>query len=130
LVILNLRSAAAHGATLYPRTRFVAARPRNGLWTARLEDTASGARFEARARVLVNAAGPWVESVARCSGGLPSQASVQLVKGSHIVVPRVHDGGHALILQNDDRRIVFAIPYERRFTLVGTTDVAVSRIDE
>ncbi len=130
LVILNLLSAAAHGATLYPRTRFVAARRRNGRWTARLEDTARGTRFEVVAPVLVNAAGPWVESVARCSGGEPAHAPVQLVKGSHIVVPRVHDGEHALIVQNDDRRIVFAIPYERAFTLIGTTDVAISRIDE
>ncbi len=130
LVILNLRSAREHGATLLPRTRFLAARRRNGGWLATLEEVRSGTRFEWAARVLVNAAGPWVQPVLEASGGSVVRASLQLVKGSHIVVPRVHASQHAYILQNDDRRVVFVIPYEREFSLIGTTDVAITRMDQ
>lgn len=129
LVILNLRSAAAHGATLYPRTRFVGAKPEGGRWRATLE-RADGRREVVVARTLVNAAGPWVESVAAAAGGRSPRASVQLVKGSHIVVRRIHPHAHALILQNDDRRVVFAIPYEEEFTLIGTTDLRVDTIEQ
>ena len=125
LVILNLRSAQAHGALLMPRTRFVSAERRDGHWQATIEDARTGARGTLRARVLVNAAGPWVKPVLDATGGGHVPARVQLVKGSHIVVPRAYPGEHAFILQNHDKRIVFMIPYERRFTLIGTTDVAV-----
>jgi glycerol-3-phosphate dehydrogenase len=74
------------------------------------------------ARILVNAAGPWVGNVIAASGG-NSRAHVRLIKGSHIVVPRMFEGDQAFILQNEDRRVVFVIPYEGRFTLIGTTDV-------
>lgn len=129
LVILNLKSARAHGATLLPRTRLVTATRDNGRWRATLENAISGRRFELSARVLVNAAGPWVKSVAEST---ESQvvARVRLVKGSHIVVPRVHPGEHACILQNTDRRVVFMIPYEEAHTLIGTTDVAIDAMDE
>lgn len=130
LVILNLRSALAHGATLMPRTRLLAARRHEGRWLATLEEVRGGARFETRARVLVNAAGPWVGPVLDACGGSAAPAAVRLVKGSHIVVPRVHAGEHAYILQNDDHRIVFVIPYEHDYSLIGTTDVAVSGTDE
>ncbi|MBN9463242.1 MAG: glycerol-3-phosphate dehydrogenase [Burkholderiales bacterium] len=130
LVILNLRSALAHGAALMPRTRLIAARRHGGRWLATLEDVRSGVRFETAARVLVNAAGPWVGPVLEACGGSTAPAAVRLVKGSHIVVPRVHAGEHAYILQNDDRRVVFVIPYERAFSLIGTTDVAVSGMEE
>jgi glycerol-3-phosphate dehydrogenase len=80
---------------------------------------------------LVNAAGPWVKQVLNERLGQPSTDAVRLVRGSHIVVPRLYEGEHAFILQNDDRRAVFMIPYEERFTLVGTTDVALEadRVD-
>ena len=130
LVILNLRSAQAHGAVLMPRTRFIGAQRRDGAWRATIEPARAGARRELRARVLVNAAGPWVTTVLEAAGGSQEPARVQLVKGSHIVVPRVHAGEHALILQNPDRRIVFMIPYEQRFTLIGTTDISVASLDE
>lgn len=129
LVILNLRSAQLHGAAILARTRFVSAHARDGSWRATIED-ASGARETIEARTLVNAAGPWVETVASAAGGRSNRASVQLVKGSHVVVPRVHPQAHAYILQNDDRRIVFVIPYEQDFTLIGTTDVRVATIDD
>ena len=130
LVILNLRSAQQHGATVMARTRFVAARRVDGGWQATVEDTASGTRRSLRARVLVNAAGPWVRPVLDATGDGGVRAGVQLVKGSHIVVPRAYGGEHAYILQNDDQRIVFMIPYERDFTLIGTTDVAVASVAE
>jgi glycerol-3-phosphate dehydrogenase len=123
LVILNLRSAVEHGATVLPRTRLVEAHREAGIWSAALA-SADGEQL-VTARVLVNAAGPWVGEVIERTGSRMPAAKVQLVKGSHIVVPRVHDGEHAYILQNTDRRIVFIIPYLDRWSLIGTTDVAV-----
>lgn len=130
LVILNLLSAAAHGATVLPRTRLGAARRAAGTWHATLESASTGAQREVTARVLVNAAGPWVDKVVERSGGDMRHARVRLVKGSHIVVPRLHAGDHAYILQNTDKRIVFVIPYLDRWSLIGTTDVPVERADQ
>jgi glycerol-3-phosphate dehydrogenase len=76
------------------------------------------------ARAIVNASGPWVKEVLNAHLAQPSRDEVRLVKGSHIVVPRVYAGDHAFILQNDDKRVVFMIPYEEQYTLIGTTDVA------
>jgi glycerol-3-phosphate dehydrogenase len=123
LVILNLRSAAGHGATVLPRTRLVSARREAGVWSATLASAAGERRITAR--VLVNAAGPWVADVIGRTASAMPKARVQLVKGSHIVVPRVHDGEHAYILQNTDQRVVFIIPWLDRWSLIGTTDVAV-----
>jgi len=123
LVVLNALDAAERGADIRTRTRCVAARREGGLWRATIEDRRSGAAREVRARILVDAAGPWVKQFLEREAGLPARHSIRLVKGSHIVVPRLYEGAHAYILQNRDRRIVFAIPYEQRFTLIGTTDV-------
>lgn len=82
--------------------------------------------MEVAARGLVNAAGPWVREVLGGALGFNQSPGVRLVKGSHIVVPRLYRGDHAFILQNDDRRVVFVIPYEGRFTLIGTTDIPFS----
>lgn len=121
LVVLNARDAADRGATIATRTRFLGAARDGTGWTARIAD-ATGIERTVQARALVNAAGPWVaEVIGRVAGGR-SDRGVRLVKGSHIVVPRLYPGEHAFMLQNPDRRIVFAIPYEGRFTLVGTTD--------
>lgn len=138
LVVLNARSAASLGAQILTRTRVTSATRHREGWTVTLQDRsgysgAQAARPErtVTARVLVNAAGPWVQDVIDrrllLEGGLgiPSDSKVRLVKGSHIVVPRLHDKRHAFILQNPDRRIVFMIPYEREFTLIGTTDIAM-----
>jgi glycerol-3-phosphate dehydrogenase len=127
LVVLNARSAARHGATILTRTRCTGARREQGLWVVALEGESAVRSVTARA--LVNATGPWVKSVLEHELKLASPGKVRLVKGSHIVVPRIHDKRHAYILQNPDRRIVFLIPYEREFTLVGTTDVPVSGSD-
>jgi glycerol-3-phosphate dehydrogenase len=128
LVVLNARSAAALGATILPRTRLVSAKRENGRWVAKL-DPESGESRTVHAAAIVNAAGPWVRQVLDEALKVKLAASVRLVKGSHIVVPRIHSERHAFILQNPDRRVIFMIPYERQFTLVGTTDVPVTRDD-
>ena len=121
LVVLNARDAAERGAAIRTRTKVVSAAREGELW--RVETlSASGERQVIRARALVNAAGPWVAQVANATLGGQSPASVRLVQGSHIVVPRIFDGPQCYIFQNADNRIVFAIPYEQDFTLIGTTD--------
>jgi glycerol-3-phosphate dehydrogenase len=125
LVILNARAAADAGAAIHTRTRFLRAHREDGAWRARLLDRHTGIEREVRARVLVNAAGPWVREVMEGVLGNANGHGVRLVKGSHMVVPRLHDGNHAYILQGADRRVVFVLPYEGRFSLIGTTDVAV-----
>ncbi len=120
LVALCAVDAAERGAEIATRTACLSARRGEGLWQAALSDGRNVA-----ARALVNAAGPWAGQVLHRVTGTRNASPVRLVKGSHIVLPRLYPGDHAFILQNDDRRIVFAIPYEGRFTLVGTTDVPV-----
>ena len=122
LVVLNARDAADRGAEIATRTRFVAARRHQGIWRLTLEDQRTGATYEITARALVNAAGPWVTDVLRGVVGQNTPSPTRLVKGSHIVVERLFDHDRAYIFQNADGRICFAIPYERDFTLVGTTD--------
>jgi glycerol-3-phosphate dehydrogenase len=118
LVIANVLDAAARGAGVRARTEFLSAYRSGGLWRARLSRGA-----EVSARAVANVAGPWVKRVLNERLGQPSLDEVRLVQGSHVVLPRLYDGKHALILQNDDRRVVFMIPFEERFTLIGTTDV-------
>ena len=125
LVVLNARSAAAHGATILTRTRLASARREGEDWIATIESPAAGRR-ELRAAALVNAAGPWVKKVLDDGVKIDIPAKVRLVKGSHVVVPRIHEKRHAFILQNPDRRVIFLIPYEREYTLIGTTEVPVS----
>ncbi|KAA5609144.1 glycerol-3-phosphate dehydrogenase [Rhodovastum atsumiense] len=122
LVVLNAMDARARGAVICPRTRCLAACPEDGHWRVTLQDQGDGAIRTVAARALVNAAGPWVGQVIAgvFQAGIPAQ--VRLVKGSHIVVPRLFAHDRAYIFQNADRRIVFAIPYEQDFTLIGTTD--------
>ncbi len=124
LVVLNARDAARRGAAIAVRTAFQGAARDGAGWTCRLRDMASGAERQVRARALVNAAGPWVaEALAGCGPAPARRGGVRLVRGSHIVLPALYPGEQAYILQNDDRRVVFVIPYEGRFSLVGTTDV-------
>lgn len=128
LVIGNLRSARDRGAAIHARHRCVSARRADGLWQVELEEVASGQRKTLTARGLVNASGPWVKSWLDEVEGVATRKRVKLVKGSHIVVPKLHDGDHAFILQNSDQRIVFVIPYERDFSLIGTTDIALGGV--
>ena len=123
LVSLNALDAAERGATILTRTRFMDARREGGLWSATLRDETSGATRTVRARALVNAAGPWIARVMQDGFGRSDYSHLSLVKGSHIVVPRVHEGDHAYILQHPDKRVVFIIPFLERFSLIGTTDV-------
>ncbi len=118
LVVLNALDAKERGATISVGTKLVQARRDGAKWRATLEN---GEEIEARA--LVNAAGPWVSQVIEGALQTHSRKHVRLVKGSHLVVRKLYEGEHAYILQNPDGRIVFAIPYERDFTLIGTTDV-------
>lgn len=120
LVALNALDAAERGAVIRTRTRLTEAHREGDLWSATVED--AGGPRTVRARALVNAAGPWVADVIGRVPGARADRGVRLVKGSHIVLPRLYEGDHAFMLQNPDRRIVFAIPYEGEFTLVGTTD--------
>jgi glycerol-3-phosphate dehydrogenase len=121
LVVLNALDAAERGASIRTRCRFISATPVGERWRATIQNR--GAQAETvEARILVNAAGPWVEKVARQGLAQSGPRKLRLVKGSHIVVPRLYDGEQAYILQNSDRRIVFVIPFEQHFTLVGTTD--------
>ena len=123
LVVLNAMDAARHGAEIRVRTEVVSAARENGRWRVRLTDMRTGRRETISARVLINAAGPWISEVISKRIGLRSRYRTRLVKGSHIVVPRIFPQDHAYIFQNADQRIIFAIPYEHDFTLIGTTDV-------
>ena len=122
LVVLNARDAADRGATVKTRTRVAAARREYGLWTVELEDITSGERTTVRARMLVNAAGPWIDDVLGATLGRNNIHNVRLVQGSHIVIRKKFDDPRAYFFQNADGRIIFAIPYEEDFTLIGTTD--------
>ena len=123
LVVLNAVDAAERGAKVRTRTKFVGAKRTKNEWLVELQDQATATHSQVRARALVNAAGPWVEDVLNAIPDAKSSAQARLVKGSHIVVPKLFDGTHAFMLQNPDGRIVFTIPYEQEFTVVGTTDV-------
>lgn len=121
LVIANALDARARGVTVLPGVECIAARRESGLWRVTLRE--AGSERDVTASAIVNAAGPWVKQVLNERLGRPSPESVRLVKGSHIVLPRLYEGEHAFILQNNDGRVVFMIPFEERFTLVGTTDM-------
>ena len=122
LVVLNARDAADRGARIMARTRVVSARREGGRWAIEIENTATGARETIRARMLVNAAGPWVDRVLSETVGNNDVRNVRLVQGSHIVVKKKFDDPRAYFFQNPDGRIMFAIPYQDEFTLIGTTD--------
>lgn len=120
LVVLTAKDAEERGATILMRTECVALERLADRWRATLRN--AGRERVIEARTLVNAAGPWVDGVAKMALGSGTPAHLRLVKGSHIVVPRAFAGEHAYIFQQPDKRIVFAIPYERDFTLIGTTE--------
>ena len=122
LVVLNACAAAAAGAAIFTRTRCVSGRRDAGLWRLEVRDEDSGVERTLLARVLINASGPWARELKKRTLHLPTPHDLKLVQGSHIVVPRLHDADHALILQNDDGRVVFVIPYEGAFSLIGTTE--------
>ena len=130
LTLLNAVSAREHGAEIRVRTRLAAGNRANGAWQLTLRDVDHQTDVVVKARGVVNAAGPWVKPLLDDTLKVRMDATVRLVKGSHIVVPRIHDKRHAYILQNPDKRVVFVIPFEEKFSLIGTTDVNVERLDD
>ena len=124
LVVLNAVDARERGAEIATRTEFLSAQAEGGIWRAKL----SGNR-EVEAAVIVNAAGPWVAELLDQRVDAKSESAVRLVRGSHIVVPRLWQGDHAYILQQTDGRVVFALPYGEH-SLIGTTDIPVERPED
>lgn len=122
LVVLTARDAADRGAMIRTRAEVISATRDHGIWTVKLRDIATGATDEIRARLLVNAGGPWVDRVIARVTAKKDSHNVRLVQGSHIVVNKLFEHDRCYIFQNADGRIVFAIPYEGDYTLIGTTD--------
>ena len=124
MVVLNALDASELGAHILTRTACTGLKAVDGHWQAELRDVNNGEMLTRTATMVVNAAGPWVHKVLEGNNltHLGKTHNVRLVKGSHIIVPRLFDGEQAYILQQPDRRIVFAIPYEYKYTLIGTTE--------
>jgi len=123
LVVLNAMDAAAKGAVIKTRTPLLSATRQDGMWQLRLKDKQTSEEYGVQAKVLVNATGPWLDSVLTTISHGQTKEHIRMVKGSHIIVPKLFDHERAYIFQNSDGRIIFAIPYENEFTLIGTTDV-------
>lgn len=124
LVVANALAAQGRGARIQVRTRCIDAVRVSGLWHITLQDLATGRIHHCRARALINAAGPWAQRFIEQNLQAQSPRRIKLIKGSHFVTPKLYEGEQAYILQNEDQRIVFVIPYNGDFTLVGTTDKA------
>ncbi len=122
MVVLNAMDARERGAAIHVRTTVTFARREGGVWRIGLENQENGQATEVTSRLLVNAAGPWVDKVLQGSLGRNDAHNVRLVQGSHIVVKKKFDDPRAYFFQNPDNRIIFAIPYEDDYTLIGTTD--------
>lgn len=125
LVVDNLKDAAGRGASVLPRTPVQRAERVDGVWRLSLSDGRA-----ITARRLINAAGPWAEDVARRVMGVNDAPPLRLVQGSHIVTRRVHMGRDAFMLQQPDGRIIFVIPYERDYSLIGTTEADIARPED
>ncbi len=126
LVVENAKDAKQRGADIRVGAEFIAAKREGDHWIATIRHNQRREEQTVNARAIVNASGPWVKSLLSNIDTPPTKESVKHIKGSHIIVPRVHDEPHAYILQNKDGRIVFVIPYFERFSLIGTTDVEVT----
>ena len=124
LVVLNAVDAARKGATVLTRTPCVSARREDGGWTIETKDRMTGEARTFRAKILVNAAGPWVNDVVRRVAGSNSSRNVRLVKGSHIITEKFWEGPHSYLVQNHDKRVIFINAYEGNKALIGTTDIA------
>ena len=122
LVVLNARDAEARGAKIMTRTKVISADRVDDIWHVTVESRDTGETSLHKARMLVNAGGPWVESIIRNTAKIASTESVRLVRGSHIVTKKLFDHDKCYFFQGEDGRIIFAIPYETDFTLIGTTD--------
>ncbi len=123
LVVTNALSAQQNGASIFARTRCSSAKRVDGKWQILLTDDTTNETTEITANGLVNAAGPWVSSFIETQVERKAPYGIRMIKGSHIVVPKLYQHSNAFIMQNTDKRIVFAIPYREDYTLLGTTDV-------
>jgi glycerol-3-phosphate dehydrogenase len=121
LVVLNARDAEARGARIMTRSKVISADRGADLWSVTV-DHQGGSRETVQARAIVNAGGPWVQDVVRGTLRVNSSEGVRLVRGSHIVTRKLYDHDKCYFFQGEDGRIIFAIPYEQDFTLIGTTD--------
>lgn len=131
LVVLNALSASEQGARIRTRTACTTVRRDGDLWQVQMTDTRDGSKSDVKARVIVNAAGPWVNDIIGRVVGDNSTRNVRLVKGSHIIVPKFWDGDHAYLVQNSDKRVIFINPYEGDKALIGTTDIPYEgRLDD
>lgn len=122
LVVLNARDAQKRGAKIMTRTKVTDAVSKDGIWTVTTEDQITGEQQVFKAKLLVNAGGPWVENIIRNVAHISTNEGIRLVRGSHIVTKKLFDHDKAYFFQGEDGRIIFAIPYEQDFTLIGTTD--------
>ncbi len=129
LVVLNARDAEARGARIMTRMKVLSAERVDDHWFIKTEDRETGQQHEHRARMLVNAGGPWVADIVQNTARLNAQEGVRLVRGSHIVTRKLFDHEKCYFFQGEDGRIIFAIPYETDFTLIGTTDAEHSEPD-
>ena len=129
LVVENTKDAHARGADIRVGVMFTGAKRVGDVWRANIRDNKTNVERTIHARAIVNAAGPWVKDLLSSIDTPATKETVKHIKGSHLIVPRVHDAPHAYILQNKDGRIVFVIPYFERFSLIGTTDVPVTEFD-
>jgi glycerol-3-phosphate dehydrogenase len=123
LVVLNAQDAALKGADIRVRTPLISAERAEGIWTLNVLDKNSGKESTVKARVLVNASGPWLDTLLPHISHTRTAEHIRMVKGSHIIVNQLFEHERAYIFQNDDDRIIFAIPFQNKFTLIGTTDV-------
>ncbi|MEZ8223066.1 glycerol-3-phosphate dehydrogenase [Vibrio splendidus] len=123
MVLLNVLAAKENNAEVRNYCRVEKAHREGGVWHVTILDVMTNQRFERKAKALVNAAGPWVKQFFDDGLEQASPRNIRLIKGSHIVVPRIHDEPQAYILQNKDNRIVFMIPYLDKFSIIGTTDL-------
>lgn len=122
LVALNAITAADYGAQIRTRTKVIAANRQSDHWRITLANQQNGTLAEVKSKVLINAAGPWADQVLNADLQISNQQHITLIKGSHIIVPRIGNHDDALIFQNTDNRIIFLIPYLEKFSLIGTTD--------
>ena len=122
-MVLNAIDARDRGADINLHTRFLTARKEGMEWVATVEKVKTGEKEDIRAKGIINAAGPWVSEVLKGRVHVKTDKDVRLVQGSHLVVKKMYEGEHAFFFQNPDGRLIFAIPYQDNFTLIGTTDV-------
>ncbi|WP_424984194.1 glycerol-3-phosphate dehydrogenase [Maritalea sp. S77] len=122
LVVLNARDAQSRGGNIMTRTKVISATSSGGIWTVTTKDQNSGETRTYQAKMLINASGPWAENIIHNVADMRTNEGVRLVRGSHIVTKKLYDHDKAYFFQGEDGRIIFAIPYEEDYTLIGTTD--------